>query len=75
MFKQIVIGLLFMWVGLVMTYYSAQIVNAMGRIERAERNLWWTRNAIVLFGFWLIVLWVLFMLGVLEISSPTNPTI
>jgi len=72
MFKQIILGLLFMWVWLAMTYYSAQIVDAMGRSDWAEKNLWWTRNAIILFSFWLMVLWILFMFGVLEMSSPTE---
>ncbi len=72
MFKQIILGLLFMWWWLAMTYYSAQIVDAMGRSDRAEKNLWWTRNAIVLFSFGLMVLWVLFMFWVLEMSSPTD---
>jgi hypothetical protein len=72
MVKQIILGLLFVWVWLAMTYYSAQIVNVMGRSSRAEKNLWWTRNAIVLFGFWIMVLWVLFMFWVLWTSSPTD---
>lgn len=72
MFKQIVLGLFFMVAWLALVYYSAQLVDMMGRNDRAERNLWWTRNAIVLFGFWIIVLWVLFMFGVLEMSSPTD---
>lgn len=55
-----------------MIYYSSQLVDLMGRNDRAERNLWGTRNALVLFGFWLVVLWTLFMFGVLEMSSPTD---
>ncbi|HKL44127.1 MAG TPA: hypothetical protein VJ892_02525 [Candidatus Absconditabacterales bacterium] len=72
MFKQIVLGLLFIGAGVAMTYYSAQIVEMMGRNDRAEKNLGGTRNAIVLFGFGLIVLGTLFMFGVLEMSSPTE---
>lgn len=51
MFKQIVLGLLFIGGWIAMAYYSAPIVDMMGRSDRAEKNLWWTRNAIVLFGF------------------------
>ncbi len=72
MFKQIVLGLLFMWAWVAMIYYSSQLVSLMGRNSWAEKNLGWTRNAIVLFGFWLIVLGTLFMFWVLEMSSPTD---
>jgi|BioPla2DNA2_1021312.scaffolds.fasta_scaffold20306_3 uncharacterized protein YhhL (DUF1145 family) len=68
--KQIVLGLLFMAIWALLIYYSAQLVDLLGRIPRAEKNLWWTRNAIILFGFVVIVLWVLFMFGVLNMWSP-----
>ena len=61
-----------MWAWLAMTYFSAQIVEVMGRSDWAEKNFWWTRNAIVLFGFVIMVLWVLFMFWVLDMSSPTD---
>lgn len=72
MIKQIVLGLLFMWAWVALVYYSAQLVDMLGRIERAEKNLWGTRNALVLFGFGIIVLWVLFAFGVLAMSSPVD---
>ena len=72
MFKQIVLGLLFIWWGFALVYFSAQLVDAMWRNDWAEKNLWWTRNAIVLFGFVIMVLWVLFMFWVLDMSSPTD---
>ncbi len=72
MLKQIVLGMLFMWAGLALVYYSSQLVDVMGRSDRAEKNLWWTRNAIILFGFVVIVLWVLFMFGMLNMWSPTD---
>lgn len=68
--QQIVLGWLFMLIGAVLIYYSAQLVNILGRIARAEKNLGWTRNAIVLFGFAIIVLGVLYMFGVLNMWSP-----
>jgi len=61
-----------MWAWVVLIYYSAQLIDMLGRNERAERNLWWTRNAIILSGFAVIVLWVLFAFGVLHMSSPTE---
>ena len=61
-----------MWAGLALVYYSSQLVDVMGRSDRAEKNLWWTRNAIILFGFVVIVLWVLFMFGMLNMWSPTD---
>ncbi|MCK9466757.1 MAG: hypothetical protein M0P94_00335 [Candidatus Absconditabacterales bacterium] len=68
--QQIVLGGLFMLIGAVLIYYSAQLVNILGRIARAEKNLGGTRNAIVLFGFAIIVLGVLYMFGVLNMGSP-----
>ena len=68
--KQIFLGCLFMLAGAVLIYYSAQLVELLGRNARAEKNLGWTRNAIILFGFVVIVLWVLFMFGVLDMWSP-----
>ena len=72
MLKQIVLGILFILIGLVVVYYSFQLAGVIGRIARAEKNLWWTRNAIILFGFVVIVLWVLFMFGVLNTTSPID---
>ncbi|HPC34066.1 MAG TPA: hypothetical protein PLP73_00235 [Candidatus Absconditabacterales bacterium] len=68
--KQIVLGLLFMAIGALLIYYSAQLVDLLGRIPRAEKNLGGTRNAIILFGFAIIVLGVLYMFGVLNMGSP-----
>jgi hypothetical protein len=72
MFKQIALGILLMWWWIALIYFSAGLVDMFGRNSWAETNLWWTRNAFVLFGFGLIVLWVLFMFGVLDMSSPTD---
>ncbi len=72
MLKQIVLGLLFMAGWIAMIYYSSQLVNMFGRNQRAETNLWWTKNAIVLFGFALIVVGTLFMFWVLGTSSPVD---
>ncbi|HRX63572.1 MAG TPA: hypothetical protein P5060_00485 [Candidatus Absconditabacterales bacterium] len=72
MLKQIVLGLLFMAGGIAMIYYSSQLVNMFGRNQRAETNLGGTKNAIVLFGFALIVVGTLFMFGVLGTSSPVD---
>jgi hypothetical protein len=74
MLKQIVLGILFMWAWVWLAYYSSQLVDMLGRNERAEKNLWWTRNAVVLCGFGLIVLWVLFTFGILHIASPVEIT-
>ena len=59
-----------MLIGAVLIYYSAQLVDLLGKNARAEKYLGWTRNAIVLFWFGIIVLGVLYMFGVLDMWSP-----
>ena len=72
MLKQMVLGMLLIWAGFVLVYYSSNLVDLIGRNDRAEKNIWWTRNAIILFSFVVMVLWVLFMFGMLNVWSPTD---
>ena len=51
-------------------YFSPRATEFFGRMERAEQHLWWTRNAFVLFGFIVVVIWILFMFGILQGWSP-----
>ena len=64
------IGLLIVTLWIAVIYFSPKAVEFLGRIEWAEKNVWWTKNAVVLFGFVVIVLWILFMFGVLQNGSP-----
>lgn len=51
------------WVGI---YFSPNLTSVFGRNAWAERNLWWTRNAVILFGFVVIILWIMMMFGMLD---------
>ena len=64
------VGLIIMALWVTCIYFSPKATEFLGRIEWAEQHLWWTRNAVILFGFVVIVLWVLFMFGVLQGWSP-----
>ena len=64
------IGLVIIALGTAIIYFSPRAVEFLGRIEWAERNLWWTRNGVILFGFVVIILWVLVMFWVLQAGSP-----
>ncbi|PZM87310.1 MAG: hypothetical protein DLD55_02100 [candidate division SR1 bacterium] len=72
MFARILGGLFIAVCGGVVCYYSYQIVAMFGRNARAERNLGGTRNAIVLFGVFLVVLGFLVMFGVFSLSNPAD---
>ncbi len=73
MLKQIILWLLvaFWWACLI--YYSAQLVDMIGRNAWAEKNLWWTRNALILFWFAIMIIWFSILFGMISISwSPTD---
>jgi hypothetical protein len=59
-------GLLIAAVWGAIIYFSPRATEFFGRIQRAEEHLWGTRNAFVLLGFIVIVLWVLFMFGIVQ---------
>jgi hypothetical protein len=70
MLKQIVVWLLLMWIWGALIYYSAQLANVFGRSAWADSYLWWTKNAIILVWFFLIILAVLIMFGVFTVGTP-----
>ena len=72
MFQQTVIWILLIGVWWAISYYSWQITQMIGRSSWADQYLWWTKNAVVLFWFLVIILWVLFMCGVFKWSSPMD---
>jgi len=72
MLKQIVLWLLLMWIGGALIYYSAQLANVFGRSAWADAYLWWTKNAIILVGFFVIIIAVLIMFGVFTASTPLD---
>ena len=72
MLGRVVWGLLLAGAGAAMCYYSYQLVATFGRNAWAERNLGWTRNAVVLAGVWLVILGILMIFGVFSLSSPAD---
>ncbi|MCF7834725.1 hypothetical protein K9M48_01555 [Candidatus Gracilibacteria bacterium] len=72
MLKQIIIGLLLAFGGACLVYFSAQLTDIIGRIPRAEKNLGGTKNALILFGFFIIVLGFLILFGMVELGSQTD---
>ena len=59
-------GLLIVAVWGAIIYFSSRVVEVLGRIQRAEEHLWGTRNMFILLGFVVIILWVLFMFGIVQ---------
>ena len=57
-----------MGLGAACCFYSYQLVNFFWRVEWAERNLGGTRNAIVLGGMLVVVLWVLMVFGMFSLT-------
>jgi hypothetical protein len=72
MFGQIVIWIIFIGLGLAAVYYSGPISQVIGRSARADAHLWGTRNAVILFGFIVMIIWVLFACGVFKSASPMD---
>ncbi len=52
-----------------LVYWSANLVEMFGRNERADRTLWWTRQAYILGGFIAMVIGCLVMFGVVDTTS------
>ena len=72
MFSRILWGLAIMAIGAACCYYSYDLVSAFWRNDWMERNLWGTRNWVVLFWFAMVVIWILMVFGVFSISSPAT---
>ena len=70
--KQILLGLLFMVMGGAVMYYSYSIMEMFGRNAWAERNLGWTRNAIVFLWFLFVLVGGLILFGVVGVGNPTE---
>ncbi len=62
----IIIGLLVVGLWGVVIYFSANLTQVFGRNAWAERNLGWTRNAIILFWFVMMIFGVMMMFGMLD---------
>ena len=68
-------GLLFIILGGLGIYYSAALVEAIGRIPRAENNLWGTRQMYILWWFVSLFIWFALMLWVFQTwSASLNQT-
>ena len=72
MLGRIIWGLAISIIGAACCYYSYQLVSAFWRNDWMERNLWGTRNGIVLFGVFLVIIWILMVFGVFSIANPTD---
>ena len=72
MVGQIVIWIIFIGLGMVCVYYSGPISQAIGRSAWADAHLWGTRNWVIMFGFLVMVIWVLFACGVFKSASPMD---
>ncbi len=72
MFKQIVLWLTIMVVGWAMVYYSNKLVEWFWRSAWADEHLWWTRQAIVLFWFLIVVVGGLILFWIVSLSNPAN---
>ena len=72
MAKQIIIGIFVAAIGGVLIYFSNYMVEAFGRIPRAENKLGGTRNGYLLVGFGLMVIGLLILFGVIPTSSPAE---
>lgn len=72
MARQIIIGLVIAWMGWSIVYFSGYLAEMFWSIARLERNLWGTRNGLVISGFGIMVIWFLILFGVIPTSSPTE---
>jgi len=72
MFKQIILWLLIMAIGMLFMYFSGQITEFIGRSVWADEHLGGTKNAVVLFGVIVFILWWLVLLGVVWFTNPTD---
>jgi len=72
MFGQIVMWIIFIGLGLACVYYSGPISQVIGRSAWADSYLWGTKNAVVLFGFLVMIIWVMFACGVFKSASPMD---
>lgn len=72
MLANIVRWLLICLFGWSIIYFSANLTEMFGPIQRASRHLWWTRNGYVVFGFIIMVMGLVMMFGVFDTSwTPT----
>ncbi|MFZ2151019.1 MAG: hypothetical protein WAZ12_02980 [Candidatus Absconditicoccaceae bacterium] len=69
MLKQIILGLLVAFGGACLIYYSAQLVDMIGRNAWAEKNLGGTRNALILSGFAIMVIGFSILFGMISLSG------
>ncbi len=69
MIARILLGLVFMAIGIALMYFSYPIVEHLGRNTRAEEHLGGTRNLILFIGFGLIIVGGLFMFGMIQIGA------
>jgi len=70
--KQLLIGLAIVGIWWAVVYFSSYIADIFGRIERFEKNLGGTRNGLMLFGFGIIIIWLLVLFWVIPTTSPTE---
>ncbi len=55
-----------------LVYFSWHLSEIFGSIPRFEKNLWGTRNGLVIFGFGIMIIWFLVLFGVIPTTSPTE---
>jgi len=72
MVKQILMWLVFAWIGWAIIFYSTALAEAFGRVSWFEKNLSWTRNGYVIIWFGIVVIWFLILFGVIPTSSPVQ---
>ncbi len=69
---QIIIGLLVAWMWGSLIFFSGNIAEMFGSIDRFEKNLGWTRNGFVIFWFGFMIIGFLILFGIIPVSSPAD---
>jgi len=72
MVKQIIVWLVVAWMGWAVIYFSWFLADIFWNIAWFDKNLWWTRNGLIIFGFGFMVIGFLILLGMIPTSSPTE---
>ena len=70
--KQIIFGLAIVLLWSSLMYFSSSLASMFGNIAWLEKNLWGTRNGLVIFGFGITIIWLLILFGVIPVSTPAD---
>ena len=72
MVKQLILGLIIAALGGSIMYFSSYIADIFGNIAWLEKNLWGTRNGLIIFGFGIMIIGFLILFGVIPVAPPTE---